>query len=160
MSKLIYKEKQTFTLIWVIALVLLAVFIVLTFSTKSLSNESGESVPMGLLYFNLILVGSILLLFYDMKILLNEKELQIRFGIGLFKKTFLLKDIECQTIKIDKPKKINGIGWRYTMKGDMIFNTKFGQSVCFKLKNKNKTYHIVTSNYDELKEKLENICNL
>jgi len=160
MENWIYKEKQTFTLVWVITLVLLAVFVVLTFFTNQLSDESGQSAPMGLLYFNLILVGSILFLFYDMKILLNNEELQIRFGIGLFKKTFLLKDIDHQTIKIDKPKKINGIGWRYSIKGDMIFNTKFGKSVCFKMKGKNKTYHIVTSNYNEFKEKLENICNL
>lgn len=160
MKTCIYKEKQNFTLVWVITLVLLAVFIVLTFSTQNLSNENGENVPMGLLYFNLILVGSIFLLFYDMKILLNEKELQIRFGLGLFKRTFLLKDIDSQSIKIDKPKKINGIGWRYSLKGDMIFNTKFGQSVCFRMKDKRKTYHIVTSNYEELKVKLENICNL
>ena len=89
MKTWIYKEKQTFTLVWVISLVLLVVFIVLTFSTKILSHENGESVPMGLFYFNLILVGSILLFFYDMKILLNEKELQIRFGIGLFNPNYL-----------------------------------------------------------------------
>ncbi|RRO24107.1 hypothetical protein [Flavobacteriaceae bacterium 14752] len=154
MFKIAYFEKQNTILIWVVCIIGMIVILFFGLNTEKMINEDGETMPIGLTIFNIILFLAAFLLFYDMKIILSNERLIVKFGIGIFKKEFKLEEIDKSSIDIHKPSMINGIGWRYSLKGDMLFNTKFGTAVRFKLKHKSKSYSIVTSNYEELKEKL------
>ncbi|QTY27023.1 hypothetical protein [Flavobacterium sp. CS20] len=154
MSKITYFEKQNTILIWVVCIIVLIIILVIGFNVENITNDEGETIPIGLTFFNVALILVAFLLFYDMKIVLSNEYLKVKFGIGVFKKEFKLQEIDQSSIEIYKPSMWYGIGWRYNLKGDMLFNTKFGTAVRFKLKNNNKSYSIVTSNYKELKEKL------
>ncbi len=154
MSKISYFEKQNTTLVWVVCIIVFVIILVLGFNGDDITNDEGDKMHTIFVYINLAIILAAFLLFYDMKIILSEENLKVKFGIGVFKKKFKLEDIKKSSVDIHKPSMINGIGWRYSLKGDMLFNTKFGTAVRFKLKNSNKSYSIVTSNYNELKEKL------
>ncbi len=149
-----FYEKQNTTLVWVVCIIIFVIIAVLGFYAEDITNDEGDKMPAVFVYLNLVLIIIAFLLFYNMKIVLDDKSLVVKFGIGVFKKRFKVEDIDKTSIDIHKPSMINGIGWRYNLKGDMLFNTKFGTAVRFKLKNNNKSYSIVTSNYEELKEKL------
>ncbi|MBS3739124.1 MAG: hypothetical protein KGY51_09055 [Psychroflexus sp.] len=154
MAKTIFYEKQNTIVVWVVCIIVLAIILTFGFFGDNITNDKGDKMPVFFIYLNAILILTAFLLFYDMKINLTDQILSIKFGIGVFKKQFELEDIDQSSIDLHKPSMINGIGWRYNLKGDMLFNTKFGTAVRFKLKNKSKSYSVVTSNYEELKEKL------
>lgn len=149
-----FRSNKNFKLVWVSCLIAVAVISMFGISTYNASIENEENIPMFITFFNIFLFLALLFLFDDMKISLTTSHLKVKFGIGVFKKKFVLKEIELDSINIDKPSKWYGIGWRYKLNGDLILNTKYGKSVCFSVKKSTKTYHIVTSNYDQLRHKL------
>jgi len=154
MSTPIFYEKQNTMLVWVVCIIVFSIILIFGFYGKDITNDQGDKMHLAFVYINLALILALFLLFYDMKIVLTKNDLIVKFGIGVFKKKFKLEDIDNSSLEIYKPSMWYGIGWRYNLKGDMLFNTKFGTAVRFKLKNSNKSYSIVTSNHNELKEKL------
>ncbi|NBC57949.1 MAG: hypothetical protein GVY05_06670, partial [Bacteroidetes bacterium] len=145
-----FYEKQNTTLVWVVCIIVFVIITVLGFYGEDITSDEGDKMPAIFIYINLTIIIAAFLLFYNMKIVLDDKYLIIKFGIGVFKKKFKLEDVDSSSLKIYKPSMWYGIGWRYNLKGDMLFNTKFGTAVRFKLKNKSKSYSVVTSNYEEL----------
>lgn len=154
MSNLIYFEKQNTIIVWVVCIIVFAIVLVFGFHGEDITNDEGDKMPSVFVYLNLTLILAAFLLFYNMKIILTDESLLVKFGVGVFKKKFNIVDIDKSSIDIHKPSMINGIGWRYNLKGDMLFNTKFGTAVRFKLQKNSKSYSIVTPQFEKLKEKL------
>lgn len=154
MSNLVFFDKQNTTIVWVVCFIVLTIILFLGLNVDKITSDEGNTMPIALIYIHVFLLTAIFLLFYDMKIALNDKCLMVKFGIGAFKKKFNLQDINQSTIEICKPSMWYGIGWRYNLKGDMLFNTRFGTAVRFKLKGSHNSYSIVTPKFEELKNKL------
>jgi hypothetical protein len=154
MSGLIFKEKQQLLLVWVVAIIVFLVILILGFGAQGLSNENGKKFPVFAVYFNLALIGFLFLLSYNFQIKLSTEKLELKFGIGILKKSFKVSEIDRESIQIVTPSKWYGIGWRYNFNGDMIFNAKYAKAVCFKMKNKHKKYYVGADDYEKLKREL------
>ncbi len=154
MAKLIFIEKQQLTLVWIVAILILLLIGILGFSALGSVNDDGEKFPPFIIIFNFALIIFLFLLSYKFQIRLTTEELEIKFGIGILKKSFPVNEIDEESIHIVKPSKWYGIGWRYNLSGDMIFNAKYGKAVCFKLKKGDKKYYVGADNYELLKQKI------
>ena len=94
-------------------------------------------------------------MFYKLTITIDDEKFTATFGIGWIKKTILLKNIDTKTIeKVIFPWYI-GIGIRLTNKG-WLWNTKVGESIYFKSKNKFHHYLFGTADYEKIKKVLTN----
>jgi hypothetical protein len=101
-------------------------------------------------YVSFLLIA-IIVLFSTLTTLVNDKELKIKFGIGIIHKEFLISEIE--SLKKIKTKWYYGWGIRITPTG-WLFNVSGFDAIEIKMEN-GKIYKIGT---DEI-EKLENVIN-
>ncbi len=154
MAKVLFLEKQHLTLVWVVSILILLLISILGFSAIGSVNDKGEEFPPFIIIFNFALIAFLFLLSYNFQIRLTTEELEVKFGIGILKKSFPVREINEESIQIVTPSKWYGIGWRYNLNGDMIFNAKYGKAVCFKLKNTDKKYYVGADNYELLKQKI------
>jgi len=91
----------------------------------------------------------IILLMYQLKITIDDRKISIRVGVGLIKKSILLKDID-----IDSMKKVSipwyyGIGIRRTQYG-MLYNVKPGDALLIHSKNKQRSILVGTKDANKL----------
>lgn len=135
MNKL-YKHTQ-------IGFVIITLIVLIIFYLISLSMFTEENIG---LEFMIPLFIVILMIFGTLSVELTELSLEIKFGIGLIKKSFLREEIESCTIV--KTKWYNGWGIRLTTHG-VLYSVSGFDAVEIKLKN-GKHYRIGTDEPQEL----------
>jgi len=149
-----FEEKQNLKIVWVVVIIILIIMAVLGFGAIGTENEKGEEFPVITVFFNIGLMVFLFLLSYNFQIKLTSKKLFVQFGVGILKKSFDVNEIDKSSIKIVRPSKWYGIGWRYNFDGDMIFNAKYGKAVKFQLKNQSKKYYVGAVDYKRLEQEL------
>ncbi len=96
---------------------------------------------------------------HNLKVKVTNIYIDIAFGNRLFYAHVPIEDIDPSSLEITKIPKIYGIGLRYDLKGNVIFNTRFGEGVRFKQLSKNKYHSVVAKNNQELYESLQKVLN-
>jgi hypothetical protein len=98
----------------------------------------------------MLIIGVVLVLFSSLTVVITEEYLEIRFGYGLIRKRFKLKDIEsCQVVRNPW---YYGWGIRLTPHG-WLYRVSGRDAVEIKIRN-GKKYRIGTNTPDELREAL------
>jgi hypothetical protein len=100
----------------------------------------------------LIIFGGVLLFFYGMTIMVTDKHLKIKFGIGLFTKKIDLATISSVTIQTNPV--YYGYGIRIIPKG-LLYNVSGKHAIEIKLKDQKKVIQIGTNDWDNLKKAIE-----
>ncbi len=101
----------------------------------------------------LIILGICLVLFATLKVIIEADFMEIRFGIGIIRKKFLLKDIEsCQVVKNPW---YYGWGIRFTPHG-WLFNVSGFYAIELRMKS-GKKYRIGTDMPNELEKAIGQI---
>jgi hypothetical protein len=147
MGKGVYKNNQYGLLLSGIMVV--SIVIILLTLTKY-DDSSTTAILMGVL----ILILFIWLLTYKITIIVNDKFISAKFGIGFLKRKALINDIDFSTLKVITPSKFTGIGLRLTPIG-WLWNVKFGKALFFKTKN-GKTFFVGTDEAEKIKNILLN----
>ena len=135
---------------WVITIIFLIVIVWMTFAYV---NQWGNN-PVdkcGYIFF-IILFGGILLGFYSMTIIVTDKQIKIKLGVG-----FYTKKIDLSTIK-----SVNtltypfycGFGIRIVSNG-LLFNVSGRHAVEIKFKNKKNVILIGTNDWEKLQDIIE-----
>lgn len=140
----IYQEKQIVW--WLIApfsIILFFLILALFIATTS------ESAKLGLIV-SIVIMVLILINFYQLKISVSHDYLKVAFGQGLFKKNFVLKNINPDRFSIVKLPWYY-MGWKYDFSGHMFFSTRPGQALSFQLKGSPMQYRIVANDNAALK---------
>ncbi|MEE9348510.1 MAG: hypothetical protein V3U80_00520 [Flavobacteriaceae bacterium] len=136
---------------WMLILVGVLIFIIYSyFFKKGLANL--PLIPFILILSILVII---LALFYKLTLIIDDEKFTAIFGIGWLKKSVLISNIDLSTIeKVTFPWYV-GIGIRLTDKG-WLWNTKVGESIYFKSKNKFHSYLFGTDDFEEIKKQLLN----
>lgn len=82
-------------------------------------------------------------LFYNMKIVIDQKTASVRFGVGWLKRSIAIEDLDLTTAQVVKIPWYAGIGYRISNRGT-FFNTKPGSAVYIKTKNKLSEFYVGT----------------
>lgn len=101
----------------------------------------------------MIFILFILVSFCSLKVTIDEKYLYIKFGYGLFRKRFMLKEIISAKAVINKW--YYGWGIRFLWPRVWIYNVSGFDAVEIKMKNR-KTYRIGTDEPKNLKKAIHN----
>lgn len=133
-----YKHTQVGTLLIVLLVSLILYMIVL-------ETWAHENVPIGFMIpFFLV----IMILFGTLTVELSEDDLDLKFGIGLIKKSFIREDIV--SARIVRNKWYHGWGIRFTTHG-ILYNVSGLDAIEIKLSN-GKQYRIGTDEPDKLND--------
>jgi hypothetical protein len=100
----------------------------------------------------MVLLGGCLLGFYGMTIIVSDKQIQIKFGIGFYTKRIDLSAID--SITVTKYPLYFGYGIRMIPKG-MLYNVSGRYAIEIKIKGKKSVMYIGTNDWDNLKLILE-----
>ncbi len=130
----------------------LFMFAIIVFIFYGYYNQLGNK-PIPLIPTILIvaLFVFIILLFYKLTITIDDEKFTAIFGIGLIKKSILLKDIDLNSIEKLKMPWYVGIGIRMTKKG-WLWNVKVGDSLYLKTKDSKKVFLVGTDDFEEIKK--------
>lgn len=116
-------------------------------------NQIGSKpIPLVITVILFVLFLGIMLSFYKLTISIDNEKLNIKFGIGFIKKTFLINEISL--IEKIKTPWYYGIGIRLTPKG-WLWNVKFGDAIYLQNKNKTTSFLIGTDDADEIIKNLK-----
>ncbi|MFC1952852.1 hypothetical protein ACFLWR_01810 [Chloroflexota bacterium] len=99
----------------------------------------------------LILIGVLLVQFYNLTVIIKENNLEVRFGPGLIRKKFRLQDIE--SCRVVRNSWYNGWGIRLTPHG-WLFSVSGFSAVEIRLKS-GRTYRIGTDVPHELERAIQ-----
>jgi hypothetical protein len=129
---------------WVTIIICLAVSGLVTFFQKIGFNS---------LWTMWLIVLIVLLLFYKLTIVVDEKYVRFSFGIGIFKKKYLLSDIiSC------KPIKYFPLGWGIRFRpGVILYNVSGNKAVELEIKGKWNKVWIGTNKPDEVAEYINKV---
>ncbi len=152
-----YKHKQIGYLILAITFIML-VFFVSIYIMASLEPASVDSGTNLLVTAIMALILFVLGSFSTLTVMINEKDIYIKFGFGIFKKKILLQEIS--SVKTVKNKWYYGWGIRMWLWPPMwIFNVSGFDAVELTLKN-GKIYRIGTDVPAELSSAIKQATNL
>lgn len=99
-----------------------------------------------------IILGGCVLLFFGMRVAVDETKIKISFGIGLISKT--IKIGEVKSTEIVRNPWYYGLGIHFIPHG-MLYNISGRNAVELKFKNSKKLIRIGTANPQELKNAIE-----
>lgn len=99
-----------------------------------------------------------ILAFYNMKILINSEVASVKFGIGWLHKKIAIQDLDLSTAEIVRLPWYVGIGYRIHNMGT-FFNTKPGNAVLIKTKNRNTEFFVGTKHGTQIIAILKEIQN-
>lgn len=135
---------------WVIVVSFLILIIWITFAYI---NQWGNS-PIDIYGYILFLTifGGLLLVFSGMTVIVTDKHLKIRFGIGLFSKKIELSSVKSVTIQ--KYPFYCGYGIRMLPNG-ILYNVSGKHAVEIKIKGKKNSILVGTNDWDNLKDVIE-----
>jgi len=111
----------------------------------------NKPIPMNVAIFLAVFFFIISLSFYKVTITINGNSIVAKFGIGLFKKTMLLSEIDKTSVKIVKFPWYTGIGIRLTSEGT-LYNVRVGMAILIKNKKHTKTFLVGTDDALAIKE--------
>jgi hypothetical protein len=144
------KRYKKFQFAWVIVIVLLIIVACITLAY--IDKWGNNPINMvGYIIF-LVLFGGCLLGFYGMTIIVTDKQIQIKFGIGFYTKRIDLSAID--SIAVIKYPVYFGYGIRMIPKG-MLYNISGRHAIEIKIKGKKSVLYIGTNDWDNLKLILE-----
>ena len=107
--------------------------------------------------FIIILFCGLLSGFYGKTIIVTEKQIKIRFGIGFYTKIIDLSDIS--SVNITKYPVYFGYGIRLLSNG-LLYNVSGRHAIEIKLKNKKNIIQIGSNDWIRLKETIERCINI
>lgn len=137
-----YKTKQ---IGFVIIGLCLAVIIGLSIFVVTLSSNDPTSLPA--IYTMILAFIIIIILFGQLETTVFKDRIVIKFGVGLVKKTILLKDIK--SVKKVKSTFMHGWGIRYTPYG-WLWNISGYEAVEIEFKSERKNFRIGCKSHGEL----------
>jgi membrane protease YdiL (CAAX protease family) len=135
---------------WIITVIFLIVIIWMSFAYLYQWGDNPVDLK-GYIIFMILFCG-VLLTFYGMTVIVTEKYIKIKFGIGL-----IVKKIDLSTIKSAAAQTYPiyyGYGIRFIPNG-VLYNVSGSQAVELKFKNKTRVIQIGTNDW----EKLKNVIN-
>lgn len=133
-----YKERQIGRLI-ILCYIPLIVFMICSYVYQWGTNPL--TLPALLVMLPLMMVP--LLLFYEMRTYVYTDRLVVKYGLGIVKRTFYFRDMEVGHFK--KTPWWYGAGIRYYPQGT-LYSVNFTNAAEFKLKHRNKSISIGSSN--------------
>jgi len=144
-----YKHTQIGYLMLVATLVVAVIF-AWTFFTARAESPSYDSGTNFAVTATMVMTLFILASFASLHVMIDKKYLYIKFGYGIFKKKFLLKEIT--SAKAVKNSWLSGWGIRFCLWPRMwIYNVSGFDAVEIKLKN-GKTYRMGTDESQKLEQ--------
>lgn len=93
----------------------------------------------------------IMIVFYKLTIIINNKKIIAFFSFGFFKREMNISEIDFETIELIKINWLTGIGIRYTKNG-CLYNVKYGEAIKIVSKDKSKTFFVGTDDSKKIKE--------
>ncbi len=106
------------------------------------------------LFFIILSFLTIMSLFYNMNTTIYSDRIEIKFGIGLVKKTIPTSNIDSESLTEYKSKRSQGAGIR-KIRGGNLYNVKAGEAIQFKTSK--MRYAIGTANYEEMYKVLKEL---
>jgi hypothetical protein len=100
----------------------------------------------------MIIFGGVLLTFYGMTVIVTDKHLKIKFGVGFYSKKIELSTIKSVTIQ--KYQFYCGYGVRILPDG-ILYNVSGKYAIEIKFKSRNNRILIGTNDWDHLKDAVE-----
>ena len=144
------KRYNKFQFAWVIVIVLLIIVACITLAY--IDKWGNNPIDMVGYIILMVLLGGCLLGFYGMTIIVSDKQIQIKFGIGFYTKRIDLSAID--SITVTKYPLYFGYGIRMIPKG-ILYNVSGRHAVEIKIKGKKSVLYIGTNDWDNLKLILE-----
>jgi hypothetical protein len=137
---------------WVIVITFLAAIIFITVAyIYQWGNNPIDST--GFIAF-LVIFGGVFLTFYGITVVINENQILIKFGIGLFRKRIDLSSV--RSVKVIKYPAYVGYGIRIIQNG-ILYNVSGKYAVELRFKNRKKVIMIGTEDGENLKAVIENL---
>lgn len=156
MKNILYKETQYFRSLIIIMIMITALLVgVRAFFSTEASSGSSFYIATSLLFIVIII------LFYKLDIIITERNAILSFGVGLVKRKLPINQLNLETAQNVKTTLLWGIGYRFTPHGT-LFNTRVGEALHIKTKNKNSEFFVVTDNTEVIKtaiKKAQGISN-
>jgi hypothetical protein len=135
---------------WVIVIVFLAAILLITL--VYIFQWGNNPVPKpGYIAF-LVIFGALLLTFYGITVVVNEEQILIKFGIGLFIKRIDLSSL--RSVKVKQYTAFTGYGIRIIPNG-ILYNVSGNYAVELRFKNKDNVIMIGTDDAENLKDVIE-----
>ncbi len=144
------KTYSKFQIGWLIFIVLIPVLVI---SYLCFKYQWGTNPPDIVTYIILVIVfASILLIFFGMKVSVDETKIKVSFGIGLISITIKINEIK--SVEIVRNPWYYGWGIRFIPHG-MLYNITGKQAIELKFKNSKKIIRIGSAHPEELKNAIE-----
>ena len=135
---------------WVIVIIFLLVILWMTFAYIHQWGNNPIDTP-GYIFF-MVLLGGILLGFYGMTVIVTDRQIKIKLGIGLYTKKIDLSAI--RSVNILTYPFYCGFGIRIISNG-LMFNVSGRHAVEIKFKNKKDVILIGTDDWEKLRDTIE-----
>ena len=140
---------------WVIVIILL---FIMGWMTMAFIYQWGNN-PLdkaGFIFF-IILFGVILSVFYGMTVIVTDKKIKIKLGIGFYTKKINLSSI--RSVSIQKYPVYYGYGIRIIPNG-LLYNVSGNHAIEIRFKDRKNVIQIGTDDWDNLRNMIENSINL
>ena len=144
---ILYKK---FRFVWIIVVVYIVIIVWMTFAYINQWGNNPVDIY-GYIFF-MVLFSGVLLTFYGITIIVTDKHIRIKFGIGLYSKKIDLASIN--TIAVVKTPFCRGYGIRIIPDG-LLYNLGWSRAIEIKLKRKRQVIQIGTKDPEKLKEAIE-----
>ena len=139
---------------WVIVILFLIIMVWMTFAYfYQWGNNPFDRT--GYIFF-MVLFGGILFGFYGMTVIVTDKQIKIKLGIGFYTKKIDLSDIK--SVSIQTYPMYFGYGIRL-IPGGLLYNVGGRHAVEIKFSNKRSVIQIGTDDWDNLKSVIETGIN-
>lgn len=140
---------------WVIVITFLATIVFITLAYIYQWGNNPIDRPEFIAF--LLIFGGVLLTFYGITVVVNENEILIKFGIGLFRKRIALTTVS--SVKIIQYPACVGYGIRIIQNG-ILYNVSGKYAVELRFKNRKNVIMIGTEDTENLKAIIENLIKL
>jgi hypothetical protein len=134
------------------AFVILFLIVIIFFTFAYINQWGNNPFDEAEFIFFMVLLGGVLLGFYGVTIIVTDKEIKLKFGIGFYTKKIALKTIKSLSTQ-DSPF-YYGCGIRIIANG-LLYKVNGRHAVELKLKNKKNVIQIGTNDFEKLKEAIE-----
>jgi hypothetical protein len=141
---------KRFQFAWIIVIMFVVSIVWMTFAYIHQWGNNPIDVY-GYIFFMILFTG-ILLAFYGITIIVTDKHLKIKFGIGFYSKKIDLASIN--TVAVVKTPFCYGYGIRIIPNG-LLYNLGRKHAIEIKLKKKKQVFQIGTNDLEKLKEAIE-----
>jgi hypothetical protein len=135
---------------WTIVIIYLLVIIWMTFAYIHQWGNNPVDTP-GYIFF-MVLFGGILLGFYGMTVIVTDKQIKIKLGIGLYTKKIDLSSI--RSVNTLTYPFYSGFGIRIISNG-LMYNVSGRHAVEIKFKNKKNVILIGSADWEKLRDTIE-----